>query len=60
VERLRRVMQRMQARDFYDIWYLLEVHGMDVDLYVNEFKAKCESKRFKASDFHIKLEQRMP
>ena len=23
-------MQRMQARDFYDIWYLLEVHGMAV------------------------------
>jgi len=60
VEKLRSVMQRMQARDFYDIWYLLEVHGMDVDFYVNEFKSKCESKGFKASDFHLKLEQRMP
>jgi len=60
VEKLRSVMQRMQARDFYDIWYLLEVHGMDVDFYVNEFIAKCESKGLKASDFHIMLEQRMP
>lgn len=60
VEKLRSVMQRMQARDFYDIWYLLEVHGMDVGFYVNEFKSKCESKGLKASDFHIKLEQRMP
>jgi predicted nucleotidyltransferase component of viral defense system len=60
VEKLRSVMQRMQARDFYDIWYLLEVHGMDVDFYVNEFKAKCESKGLNASDFHKKLEQRMP
>ena len=23
-------MQRMQARDFYDIWYLLEIHKMDL------------------------------
>jgi len=60
VEKLRSVMQRMQARDFYDIWYLLEVHGMDVDFYVNEFKSKCESKGLKATDFPIKLEQRMP
>ena len=60
VEKLRSVMQRMQARDFYDIWYLLEVHGLDVAFYVNELKAKCESKGLKASDFHKKLEQRMP
>jgi len=60
VEKLRAVMQRMQARDFYDIWYLLEVHGMNVGFYVNEFISKCESKGFMASDFLIKLKQRMP
>ena len=60
VEKLRSVMQRMQARDFYDIWYLLEVHGMDVNFYLNEFKAKCESKGLKMSDFIEKLEQRLP
>jgi predicted nucleotidyltransferase component of viral defense system len=60
VEKMRSVMQRMQARDFYDIWYLLEVHGMDVDFYVNEFKSKCESKGLRASDFYKKLEQRLP
>ena len=31
VEKMRTVMQRMQARDFYDIWYLLEQHAMDVN-----------------------------
>lgn len=41
VEKMRSVMQRMQARDFYDIWYLLEQHGMEVDLYLNEFASKC-------------------
>jgi predicted nucleotidyltransferase component of viral defense system len=60
VEKMRSVMQRMQARDFYDIWYLLEVHGMEVDFYANEFKAKCQSKGLDASDFHLKFEQRIP
>ena len=60
VEKLRSVMQRMQARDFYDIWYLLEVHGMDVAFYLSEYRAKCESKGMKASDFLKKLEQRLP
>ena len=60
VEKLRSVMQRMQARDFYDIWYLLEVHGMDVDFYINEFKTKCKSKEVNPTDFHGKLEQRLP
>ncbi|MBE9490104.1 MAG: nucleotidyl transferase AbiEii/AbiGii toxin family protein [Bacteroidetes bacterium] len=60
VEKLRSVMQRMQARDFYDIWYLLEVQDMDVDFYINEFKAKCKNKELNPADFHTKLEQRLP
>lgn len=60
IEKMRSVMQRMQARDFYDIWYLVEILGMDADFYMNEFKAKCESKGLKPSDFHRKLEQRLP
>lgn len=54
------VMQRMQARDFYDIWYLLEVHDMDASFYIDEFKAKCENKGINPSGFHAKLEQRLP
>lgn len=60
VEKMRSVMQRMQARDFYDLWYLLEEHGMEVDFYVSEFKAKCESKNLKAEDFPTKLNERLP
>lgn len=60
VEKLRSVMQRMQARDFYDIWYLLEQYGMEVDLYTNEFKTKCESKGLQSSEFHQKLIGRIP
>lgn len=60
VEKMRSVMQRMQARDFYDIWYLLEEHGMDVDFYLNEFEIKCKSKDLNPADFHKKLADRLP
>lgn len=60
VEKLRSVMQRMQARDFYDIWYLLEKHGLEIDFYINEFKNKCKNKRLKPKEFYMKLEQRLP
>lgn len=60
IEKLRCVMQRMQARDFYDIWYLLEIHHMDIDFYIAEFRQKCESKDIDPKDFHAKLEQRLP
>lgn len=60
VEKLRCVMQRMQARDFYDIWYLLEIHDMDIDFYITEFRQKCESKDIDPTEFHAKLEQRLP
>ena len=60
VEKLRSVMQRMQARDFYDIWYLLEVCGMDIEFYVHEFRVKCERKQIDPKGFHEKLAQRLP
>jgi len=60
IEKLRSVMQRMQARDFYDIWYLLEIHKIDLSLLTNEFNEKCESKGLNPGDFHKKLIQRMP
>lgn len=60
VEKMRSVMQRMQARDFYDIWYLLEEHGMDADFYLNEFETKCKSKDLLHTDFPKKLTERLP
>jgi len=60
VEKMRSVMQRMQARDFYDIWYLLEVHEMQVDFYVSEFEKKCKIKELLHTDFLKKLNERLP
>ncbi len=60
VEKMRTIMQRMQARDFYDIWYLLEQHRMDVDFYLKEFETKCKSKELSHTDFPKKLAERLP
>lgn len=60
LEKLRSVMQRMQARDFYDLWYLLEIHGMDIAFLSNEFRFKCKNKNLNPAHFHLKLEQRLP
>jgi len=60
VEKLRSTIQRLQPRDYYDIWYLLEIHGMDVDFFVPEFIKKCESKGIDPSSFHGSIEKRLP
>lgn len=60
VEKLRCVMQRMQPRDYYDIWYLVEIEKMDAEYFTNEFRNKCTSKELDPNDFHKKLEQKLP
>lgn len=60
VEKMRSTMQRMQARDFYDLWYLLEIQKMDVDFYINEFRSKCKNKGLNPSEFLKKLSERLP
>ncbi len=60
VEKIRSVMQRMQARDFYDIWYLTEINGLEIEFYQNEFIEKCKNKELNPVDFFTKLEQRLP
>ncbi len=60
VEKLRCTMQRTQPRDYYDIWYLVEVEKMEVEYFTNEFRNKCNSKQQNPDDFHKKLEQKLP
>lgn len=60
IEKMRTVMQRMQARDFYDIWCLLTQQEMKVDFYMREFEAKCKSKFLIHSDCPHVLNKRLP
>lgn len=59
VKKLRSTIQRMQPRDFYDIWCLLEIHGMDIDFYIPEYITKCKSKDVDPSMFHPNLKKRI-
>lgn len=59
VEKLRCVMQRMQPRDYYDIWYLLEIEEIRIDFYEKEFINKCESKGLDPTEFHEKLNNKL-
>lgn len=60
IEKMRSVMQRMQARDFYDLWYLLEQHKMKIEFYLDEFANKCINKNLNPADFPKKLAGRLP
>jgi predicted nucleotidyltransferase component of viral defense system len=60
VEKLRSTIQRLQPRDYYDIWYLLEIHGMEIDFFIPEFIRKCESKGIDPSSFYESMEKRLP
>ena len=60
IEKMRSVMQRMQARDLYDIWYLIEEYGMDANFYISEFESKCKIKELVHTDFPKKLVERLP
>jgi uncharacterized protein len=53
-------MQRMQPRDFYDIWFLLEEHGLDAAFHHAEFCEKCAHKGLNPADFPKKLADRPP
>lgn len=60
VEKLQSVLQRMQARDFFDIWYLLEEHGLEVTFHHAEFCEKCIHKGLNPNDFQQKMAERIP
>jgi predicted nucleotidyltransferase component of viral defense system len=60
LEKMRSVIQRMQARDFYDIWYLLAMHGMGKHFNIADFEMKCKHKKIVHTHFAIKISERLP
>jgi len=60
IEKMRCVIQRMAARDFYDLWYLLEHHEIEADHLMNKFAQKCIAKNLKSASFPVKLDERLP
>lgn len=45
-EKMRSVMQRTAPRDIYDLWYLFEIEGQDIEDYIFTFQDKAKHKGY--------------
>jgi uncharacterized protein len=54
-EKMRSLMQRTIPRDLYDLWYILEVEGMDIEDCIFSFQAKTTYKNLNPNDFVNKV-----
>ncbi len=58
-EKLRCVMQRLQCRDLYDIWYLLGEAGIDAAEIRRHFEMKAEHRGLDPDSFAQRFEKRI-
>lgn len=56
IEKMTAVMGRTIPRDIYDLWYLFEIDGMDLDDHYIEFERKASNKGHNPSEFRKKLD----
>jgi predicted nucleotidyltransferase component of viral defense system len=54
------LLSRQQPRDFYDLWYLSEIEGLEMSDYIAEFEAKAKHKGLKPDSLDKRLEQLLP
>jgi predicted nucleotidyltransferase component of viral defense system len=59
VEKLRCVMQRLQCRDLYDIWYLFGEAGIDAAAIRRDFERKAQHRGLDPDTFADRFEQRI-
>ncbi len=57
-EKLRSIMQRTAPRDIYDLWYLLEVEGEDIEDHIFAFQDKAKYKGYNPNDLIKVIQQK--
>ncbi|MFC2138275.1 nucleotidyl transferase AbiEii/AbiGii toxin family protein [Bacteroidota bacterium] len=57
-EKMRSVMQRTTPRDIYDLWYLFEIEGQNIEDHIFAFQDKAKYKRYDPKELTIVLEQK--
>ncbi len=57
-EKMRSIMQRTAPRDIYDLWYLFEVEGQDVENHVFAFQDKAKHKGYDPNELSKVIEQK--
>jgi predicted nucleotidyltransferase component of viral defense system len=59
-EKLRSLLSRQQPRDFYDLWYLSEIEGIEMCDYIAEFEAKAKYKGLNPEHLESRIEKVLP
>lgn len=59
-EKLRSLLSRQQPRDYYDLWYLSEIEGMEMGSYVIEFEEKAQYKGLNPENLEKRITQLIP
>ncbi|MBW6481312.1 MAG: nucleotidyl transferase AbiEii/AbiGii toxin family protein [Bacteroidales bacterium] len=57
-EKMRSIMQRTAPRDIYDLWYLFETEGQDIEDHIFAFQDKAKYKGFNPNDLVNVIEQK--
>jgi len=57
-EKMRSIMQRTAPRDIYDLWYLFEVEGQDIEDHVFAFQDKAKHKGYDPNELIKVIEQK--
>ncbi len=57
-EKMRSVMQRTTPRDIYDLWYLFEMEGLDIEDYIFAFRDKAIYKEYDPNELTKVLERK--
>jgi len=59
-EKMRSLLSRQQPRDFYDLWYLSEVEGLEMSDYIFEFETKTRHKSLNPANLENRIEHLLP
>ena len=59
-EKMRSLLSRQQPRDFYDLWYLSQVKGMEMSNYAMEFEEKTRYKKLNPANLEKRIDQLLP
>ncbi len=57
-EKMRSIMQRTAPRDIYDLWYLFEVEGQDIEDHIFAFQVKAKHKGYDPNELTKVIKQK--
>lgn len=60
VEKMRSLLSRTQPRDYYDLWYLCEVEGLEMSEHKYEFERKAKHKGLDPEQLLTRLYAKLP